>query len=151
MNKLFEFFTKRHIFATLFTVMIILLGLNSTRTLKRDQYPNVDMGEMYITTAYPGASPEDVELNVTNKLEDQLKSVTGIKQITSTSMENVSVIIITIDPDTDLSMVVRPRDLPLLTPVQTDHGESYVWTTFSADQVDLNYANPNVLLEVISV
>ena len=99
MNKLFEFFTKRHIFATLFTVMIIMLGLNSARTLKRDQYPNVDMGEMYITTAYPGASPEDVELNVTNKLEDQLKSVTGIKQITSTSMENVSVIIITIDPD----------------------------------------------------
>ena len=99
MNKLFEFFTRRHIFATLFTVMIILLGLNSLRTLKRDLYPNVDMGEMIITTGYPGASPEDVELNVTNKLEDQLKSVTGIKKMTSTSMENVSVIDLVIDED----------------------------------------------------
>ena len=97
MNKLFEFFTRRHIFATLFTVMIILLGLNSVRNLKRDQFPDVDMGMLIIETVYPGASPEDVELNVTNKLEDQLKSVTGIKQITSTSMENASVIEITID------------------------------------------------------
>jgi multidrug efflux pump subunit AcrB len=101
MNKLFEFFAKRHIFATLFTVMIILLGLNSLRTLRRDQFPNVDMGQMIIETVYPGAAPEDVELNVTNKLEDQLKNVTGIKQITSTSLENVSVITITIDTDVD--------------------------------------------------
>ena len=49
----------------------------------------------------------------------------------------------------DLSQVVRPRALPLLTKFNTPSGEKAVWTTFSADQVDLNYANPAVLLEII--
>ncbi len=56
---------------------------------------------------------------------------------------------VTASPDDDLSQVVRPRTLPLLTPFQTAGGQRYVWTTFSADQVDLNYANPDVLLEII--
>jgi sucrose phosphorylase len=58
---------------------------------------------------------------------------------------------IAIDPDTDLSMVFRPRSSPLLTPFQTPSGEKWVWTTFSADQIDLNYRNPEVLFEVIQL
>lgn len=58
---------------------------------------------------------------------------------------------ITVDPDVDLSMVVRPRDLPLLTSVITSQGDKSVWTTFSEDQIDLNYANPEVLLEIIDL
>jgi glucosylglycerate phosphorylase len=58
---------------------------------------------------------------------------------------------ITVDPSTDLSQVVRPRALPLLTPVETRQGVQYVWTTFSEDQIDLNYANPQVLVEMIDV
>ena len=49
------------------------------------------------------------------------------------------------------SQVVRPRALPLLTPVQTTAGEKLVWTTFSEDQIDLNYAQPAVLLRMIQV
>lgn len=55
------------------------------------------------------------------------------------------------DPDDDLSTIVRPRDRPLLTPVDTPNGEQYVWTTFSPDQIDLNFQNPDVLLEVIDI
>src|SRR6266498_8910 len=51
----------------------------------------------------------------------------------------------------DLTRVVRPRALPLLTSYQTAEGEKKIWTTFSADQVDLNYANPNVLLEILDL
>lgn len=58
---------------------------------------------------------------------------------------------ITVDPALDLSAVRRPRALPLLTPFQTASGEKHVWTTFSADQIDLNAANPDVLLELIRV
>ena len=58
---------------------------------------------------------------------------------------------IKVDPTTDLDDVVRPRDLPLLTPVKTSEGEQYVWTTFSADQIDLNFANPDVLLEILEL
>ena len=58
---------------------------------------------------------------------------------------------IVVNPNTDLSQVVRPRALPLLTRVQTAAGEKYVWTTFSEDQIDLNYANPQVALAIIDV
>jgi glucosylglycerate phosphorylase len=51
----------------------------------------------------------------------------------------------------DLSRVVRPRALPLLTEFQATYGSTKVWTTFSADQVDLNYGNPQVLLEILDV
>lgn len=56
---------------------------------------------------------------------------------------------IVIEGNPDLSEVVRPRTLPLLTRVETPYGEKAVWTTFSADQIDLNYHNPDVLLEII--
>ncbi len=58
---------------------------------------------------------------------------------------------ITVDPAADLSAVVRPRSSPLTTPVATAGGIRHVWTTFSADQVDLNYANPDVLFEMLDI
>ncbi len=56
-----------------------------------------------------------------------------------------------IDPKTDLSAVVRPRTSPLLTTTQTRDGEVSVWTTFSSDQVDLNWQNPEVLFEFMNI
>ncbi|MCQ3939347.1 MAG: sugar phosphorylase [Chloroflexi bacterium] len=58
---------------------------------------------------------------------------------------------IVVEGEPDLSQVVRPRALPLLTPFQTASGEKKVWTTFSADQVDLNFKNPEVLLEILDI
>jgi sucrose phosphorylase len=58
---------------------------------------------------------------------------------------------ITADPSTDLSQVVRPRSSPLLTPVVTTEGEKHVWTTFSADQIDVNFENPDVLIEYVKI
>ena len=54
-------------------------------------------------------------------------------------------------PTDDLSAVVRPRTSPLLNAVQTEDGERYVWCTFSEDQVDLNFANPQVLNEFVGI
>ena len=56
-----------------------------------------------------------------------------------------------VDPETDLSAVTRPRNSGLLTPFETSEDKKHVWTTFSADQVDLNFANPEVLLEMLDV
>jgi len=55
------------------------------------------------------------------------------------------------DPDLDYSMVTRPRALPLLTPFETPSGTKHVWTTFSDDQIDLNFENPAVLLEILDL
>jgi sucrose phosphorylase len=58
---------------------------------------------------------------------------------------------LTIDPDTDLSQVTRPRAIPLLTEVESNSGPKHVWTTFGPDQIDLNYENPEVLLKMIDI
>jgi len=58
---------------------------------------------------------------------------------------------IEVDPDSDLSKVVRPRSLPLLTAFDTRKGRKYVWTTFSNDQIDMNFANQEVLFEMLKV
>lgn len=54
-------------------------------------------------------------------------------------------------PEDDLSAVVRPRTTPLLREVETATGPKHVWCTFSHDQIDLNFANPEVLLEIIRI
>ena len=59
---------------------------------------------------------------------------------------------ISMPPATDLSVVTRPRTSPLLTPFQMADGDTrFIWTTFSADQIDLNFANPEVLLRMVGV
>ncbi len=104
----FRFFAERQLLAYVITLLIILLGISSLLTIKRDAFPSVEFGELLVTTLYPGASPEDVELMVTNEIEKEIKEVTGIKRFTSWSMENVSSIHIVIDPDVeDEERVIR--------------------------------------------
>ncbi|WEF27728.1 sugar phosphorylase [Klebsiella aerogenes] len=60
--------------------------------------------------------------------------------------------VISADPDADYHRVTRPRTLPLLTPFTRQSGEKvHIWTTFSADQIDLNFREPEVLLESIDI
>jgi sucrose phosphorylase len=58
---------------------------------------------------------------------------------------------IAVDPNTDVSQVVRPRSTPLLIPVETAKGVQHVWATFSDDQIDVNFANPDLLLEYLNI
>ena len=99
MKELLRYFAQRHLLANLLTFTIILLGVNALLRLTRNQFPTIDLDEMVVTTRYSGASPEDVELNVTNKLEKELEQVDGVDLVTSYSLENISVINIELDSD----------------------------------------------------
>jgi glycosidase len=59
--------------------------------------------------------------------------------------------LLTSDPQKDHSDVIRPRTHPLLTPVDTPDGQKHLWTTFSADQIDLDFSNPDLLCEIADV
>lgn len=107
MSAFFRFFAQRHMLANVFTIMLILLGVGTLLQIKRDIFPEVDFGRVVITTRYPGASPEDVELNVTNEIEDAVKTVSNIDKITSFSMEDLSIITVEIDADADDKDQVR--------------------------------------------
>ncbi len=99
MDAILRYFASRHRLSYLITISILMLGLYGFLKIKLEKDPKVDFAQMFVTTIYPGASSEDVELKVTNKIEKELKSVSGIEYFTSVSMENVSAIRVFIDED----------------------------------------------------
>ncbi|CAC9458437.1 Acriflavin resistance protein [uncultured Gammaproteobacteria bacterium] len=101
MDSFFNFFVKQKKLALVFTVSIIAIGLLAFNNIQRDQFPTIDFELVTIVTGYPGASPEDVEQNITNPIEDELSSVIGIEKFSSISRQGSSVILVTLSPDVD--------------------------------------------------
>ncbi|PYP31714.1 MAG: hypothetical protein DMD49_07545 [Gemmatimonadetes bacterium] len=85
---------KRPVLATMMIMALVVLGLFSYRRLGIDQFPDVEFPFLVIQTRYIGASPESVEREVTKKIEEQVNTVEGLKQIQSTSTEGFSTIIV---------------------------------------------------------
>src|SRR6266567_2479811 len=85
---------KRPVLATMMILALVVLGLFSYRRLNIDQFPDVEFPLLVIQTRYTGASPESVEREVTKKIEEQVNTVEGIKQIQSTSTEGFSTIVV---------------------------------------------------------
>jgi multidrug efflux pump subunit AcrB len=101
MNYIVRYLFKRPLLVNLIMIFIVIVSLASAREIKRLAYPLVNMRQVEIATIYPGASPEDVEINVTIKLEEELKKVVGINKFTSKSVENMSAIHVWLDDDAD--------------------------------------------------
>ena len=99
MDSILDFLVRQKKFALVFSFAFIAIGILSVVGMQRDQFPTVDFEVLSVTTAYPGASPEDVEKSVTNIIEEELLSVSGLKEITSTSREGISSIIVTLEAD----------------------------------------------------
>ena len=85
---------KNPVFATMVMLAIVVLGLFSYQRMQVDQFPNIDLPVVVITTEYPGASPEIVESEVTKKIEEGVNSIAGVSALTSRSYEGQSVVII---------------------------------------------------------
>jgi HAE1 family hydrophobic/amphiphilic exporter-1 len=85
---------RNPVFATMVMVAFVVLGLFSFQRLQVDQFPNIDFPVVVVTTAYPGASPEIVESEVTKKVEEAVNAVAGVNTLTSRSYEGSSVVII---------------------------------------------------------
>ncbi|MCM8783717.1 MAG: efflux RND transporter permease subunit [Candidatus Omnitrophica bacterium] len=90
--KLPEFGVKRPVTNLMIFAGIIILAIYSLSRLGVDQMPEIEPPVISVISAYPGASPEDVEIKVTEPLENQLATTPGIEKITSISAEGVSVI-----------------------------------------------------------
>ncbi|WP_409341761.1 efflux RND transporter permease subunit [Paenibacillus sp. MBLB4367] len=86
----------------LLTIIITVAGLYAGTSMKQETLPNLDIPILTVTGIYPGASPEQVVEELTKPLEQRLKNLNGVSQIDSTSMENVSSIIIQYDYNKDL-------------------------------------------------
>lgn len=84
-----------------FTVMIIIAGIMAYRSTPKEMMPEVVFPFFSITTVYPGTSPTDMENLVTRPIEKQLKSVKGVKQISSSSMQDFSMIFVEFETSVD--------------------------------------------------
>ena len=76
------------------TVLITLAGIMSYMAIPKEQFPDVTVPQIFVTTIYPGASPSDIEQLVTKPIEKELKGLSGVKKITSSSVQDFSNIIV---------------------------------------------------------
>ncbi|MEX0609437.1 MAG: efflux RND transporter permease subunit [Balneolaceae bacterium] len=70
--------------------LVAVLGIVSYITIPKESFPNITVPNVFVTTIYPGVSPEDMEGLVTRKLEDELRNISDVKEMTSTSSEGYS-------------------------------------------------------------
>ncbi|MBU4312692.1 MAG: efflux RND transporter permease subunit [Candidatus Omnitrophica bacterium] len=116
-----RFSVNQSLFVNLVSVLIIIAGLIVVFGMNREIFPNVDFETVSVTTAYPGATPLDIEKLITTPIEKELKEVDDIKEIKSSSTSGVSFIVVKLDPDArdkkkvvnDIQTAVdRTKDLP---------------------------------------
>ncbi|HMV79454.1 MAG TPA: efflux RND transporter permease subunit [Leptospiraceae bacterium] len=123
MKNIIEYFTRNRLLAGLCTVFILISGAVGLAGLRRDSIPSVEMKQMVISTVFPGASPEDVELRVTFPIEEKLREIEGIEEIRSVSRNSVSDIDVRVDledknPDKVISEIRRAVESVQNLPVQ---------------------------------
>ncbi|MEO0097482.1 MAG: efflux RND transporter permease subunit [candidate division WOR-3 bacterium] len=100
--KITEIAIRRPILTFMVALAFILFGIIGVLRMPIDLFPKVELPVAVVATLYPGAGPEEVEQEVTKELEKQISTVSGVKEITSRSMENFSVITVTFDWGIDL-------------------------------------------------
>lgn len=107
MRKLVSFFIKRPIWANAIIVLTVVFGAVSVGMMDRSFFPEQDPNRIGISVFYNGASPLEMEEGVTIKIEQAVKGIAGIEEISSTSFENLSSISIVTYKDADLDEVLR--------------------------------------------
>ncbi|MGA1993763.1 MAG: efflux RND transporter permease subunit [Bryobacteraceae bacterium] len=103
MQKLAQICVQRPVFATMLILALVVLGLSAYMKLGVDLYPKIDFPVVTVTTTLRGASPEEVETQVTKRIEESVNTTSGIDELRSLSAEGVSIVWVTFvlekDPD----------------------------------------------------
>src|SRR5215218_8481195 len=95
MQKLAEICVQRPVFATMLVLAFVVVGAFSYMSLGLDLFPKIDLPTITVTTLNPGSSPQEVETEITDRVEGAVNTISGIDEIRSTSVEGVSQVFIT--------------------------------------------------------
>ncbi len=112
MQKLAEICIRRPVFATMIILSLTVVGAFSFFSLGVDRFPRVDFPVVTITTVNIGASPQEIETEITDRIEEQVNTISGIDELRSTSVEGVSQVFVSfvLDKDPDVAaQEVRDR------------------------------------------
>lgn len=93
---------KYRVVVLILTGMLVLGGFLAYTTLPKESQPSIEIPTIIITTVYPGASPNDIENLITQRIEKEVQGLNGIKEIRSTSTEGVSSITVEFDPSVEM-------------------------------------------------
>jgi hydrophobic/amphiphilic exporter-1 (mainly G- bacteria), HAE1 family len=99
--------TKRPIAMSCLLIALVALGLNSFRKLSIENMPSVDIPYIAVVTTWVGASPEDVEKDVSKYIEDAVSGIDGLKHIESSSLENVSQVTLEFNMSVDVDIAAQ--------------------------------------------
>lgn len=105
--SIFKTSINKPVTTVLIFVAVIILGLYSLVLLPVDQYPEIEPPYISVMTSYPGANASEVETNVSRLLENTLNSVDGLKEITSSSQDNMSMVVLELEWGTNMDEVIN--------------------------------------------
>lgn len=105
--SIFKTSINKPVTTALIFVAVMVMGLFSLQMLPIDQYPEIEPPYISVMTSYPGANASEVETNVTRLLENSLNSVDGLKDITSTSQDNISIVSLELEWGMNLDEVIN--------------------------------------------
>ncbi len=156
MQKLAEICVRRPVFATMLILSLTVVGLFSYRSLGVDLFPKIDLPTITVTVVNPGASPQEVETEITDKVEGAVNTISGIDELRSTSVEGVSQVFITFllekNPDIAAQEVRNKVDLIANDlPVTAEQPIVQKFDTDAAPVVRIAVSAPRSLREVTDV
>ena len=135
--KIYEASVKKPVTTILIFIGVIIFGIFSLSRTSIDLFPDIETNTILVITAYPGASAEDIETNVTRVMEDGLTTVSDLKTITSTSRDNMSIVILEFAWGTNVDVATNDvRDmLDLVKQGLPDDAENPIIFKFSTDMI----------------
>jgi HAE1 family hydrophobic/amphiphilic exporter-1 len=144
--SLYSSAVRKPITTALIFVAVIVLGLFSLSKLSVDLLPEIETNTILVMTPYPGASASDIETNLTKPLENVLNSISDLKDVTSQSRENISVITLEFEIGTDIDVATNDvRDkLDMVESALPDNAQNPILFKFGTDDI------PIMLLSVSS-
>ncbi|MBL8943393.1 MAG: efflux RND transporter permease subunit, partial [Myxococcales bacterium] len=107
MQWLAEVCVRRPIFATVLVLLICVVGGVAYGRLGVDRFPKIDFPNVTITTRLPGASPEDVETEITDRIERAVNTASGIEELRSASAEGVSQVFVQFKLEKDVDTAAQ--------------------------------------------
>lgn len=110
------------VFAVMLMLALMVVGLAATTRMQVEEFPNIDFPFVVVNTVYAGASPEVVEADISKKIEDEINTISGVKQVISVSQEGMSQVIVEFNLNTSSDTAAQKvRDkLALVTPTFRD-------------------------------
>src|SRR6476659_7425631 len=107
MQWLAEICVKRPVFATMLILSLVVVGTFSFFSLGVDLFPKIDFPTITVTVVNPGASPQEIETEITEKVEEAVNTISGIDELRSTSIEGISQVFVQFVLEKDVNVAAQ--------------------------------------------